>query len=248
MSLIRSIPIAAIASLAFAPLKADNVVFTEDFGRYVAGQPGAEIENFFVWSALPHPLNPTIAVNKGDPSLVLNSNLAYKTKGESTVVGSKRYADVEDAVTLYANVTAEKPNISSVGLTLSMNKEYQAVRSWSVVLDTDSSGAIAVRIDEMDNKTNARQTIATGKIERSAVTSTVALGLRLSRLTGDIEVTAARRVVATAKATIDLRSESEQYNFSLFAYNGQVCRFDDVTLILGEASSSEVRWTPSVGQ
>jgi hypothetical protein len=231
---------AACGALALAPaLQAEKIAYHEDFSASAVGQAAAELTGFYTWSEFPHPLNPTIVETNGDLALVLNSSLAYPTKGGSTVLTVSTFEMVEDRVTFYANVTFEAPIHSTVGISLLLNQDYTALWRWDAALTSDESGRIALRIDETNSTTNARRSLLEKKLPSLIATKPIALGLRLSRKTKTLEVLVARFPVAEIVLhQHDFSKLPTAMNPGLFAFNGQAARFDDLTFIIDEEAET----------
>jgi hypothetical protein len=240
-SLVQKLPawIAATALVCAATTAsnaAENVVFHADFSDYPVGTPGEQITDFYVWSELPHPLNPTIAEVRGDRTLVLNSALAYQSKGGSTVMGTKKYGEIVDTASAYANVTFEKPYMSSVGLSIILNRGFSPYMRLDAVLHPTNDGVLSLRLDSILTESNIGTSIVPGKaMPQVRLSAPIALGLHYSALDGTVSVTINRELVAEGKLPANQLAElPRNANLGIFAFNGQAMLFDDITLILGE--------------
>jgi hypothetical protein len=231
---------ALICASSAASSAAENVILHQDFSQYPVGTPGEQITDFFVWSELPHPLNPTIAEVRGDRALVLNSALAYQSKGGSTVMGTKKYGEIVDTASAYANVTFEKPYMSSVGVSIILNRGYSPYMRLDAVLHPSNEGVLGLRIDSILTESNIGSSIVPAKtLPQLRLSAPIALGLHYSALDGTVAVTINREVVAEGKLPANQLAElPRNSNLGIFAFNGQAMLFDDITFILGEPMPS----------
>jgi hypothetical protein len=228
----------ALSGLLSSELHAEEVIYHEDFSQYTANILAEEIHDHFTWSEFPHPLNPTTVEANGDLALVLNSSLAYQNRAGSTVTLFSKYQEVQDRVSFYANVAFNTPLNSPIGVSIKINRDYQAIVSFDASIAVEKDGQITVRIDETDPATGVRRPIAEKNLPGFDPTKSIALGLRISRLTGLVELLIAREPVLSTRLTkIDLAKMPNIYSPGIFAYNGQSARFDDLTFILNEKNA-----------
>jgi hypothetical protein len=218
---------------------AEKIAFHEDFSSYAVGQGAAELTGYYTWSEFPHPLNPTIVEVNGDRAMVLNSEIAYPSKGGSTVLTVTTYEKVEDRVTFYVNVSYDAPVHSTIGISLLVSENYTAQWRWDAALTSDADGRIALRIDETNSTTNARRPLLEKKLPSLTSSKPIPLGLRLSRKTKTLEVLVARFPVAEIVLhQHDFTKLPVTMNPGLFAFNGQSARFDDLTFIIDEEAET----------
>jgi hypothetical protein len=227
--------LALVIALGAAVLgRAQNIVYEENFSSFTAGIPAEEIADYYAWSDLPHPLNPSIVDSDGDLAIVLNSKLAYQSTAKTTVIGARKYHPVTDTIALYTNITFEKPYVNSGGLSLMLTENYSPVLRWNLVLGVDVTGQIGLRLEDVDDK-NVAKVIYSKAVVKAKSASDLPIGLRLSRATSTLQIVIAKEGIATVKIPDrDLAALPDVYSFGFFAYNGQAIQFDDIAFTADE--------------